>query len=971
MTPKLRLTGLYGLVVLCLLLSALTPTPVAARPPLVNEDLLVVHVSYADKAQLDALAQWLDIWQVNPSQHTLLAGVRTYELERLRQQVGETNVSVDWAETERIRQPNQFLDGQTQGIPSRPCYRTVEESFASYDTLLATYPNFVELYDIGNSWEKVQPGGNAGYDLWVLRLTNEQSTVSKYRFFLMAEIHAREYTTAETALRFAEYLLQNYGVDPDITWMLDYGEIYILPMTNPDGRKWAEQGQEWRKNTNNTNGCTQYPNYGTDLNRNSTFKWGGDSNSACAETYQGPSGGSEPETVAMQNYVRSLFPDQRGPGDTDPAPADATGTFITLHSYSKLVLWPWGWTNSPAPNSAQLRTLGRKLAYFNDYEPQQSNDLYGTTGTSDDWAYGTLGLAAYTFEMGDAFFEECSSYESTIWPDNRNALLYAFRTARRPYQLPAGPDSLSLTLSQASVQPGTPVTLTATANDTRYSANNGLEPTQAIAEARYSIDLPSWQTGATLLPMQASDGSFNSSIEGLTATLNTAGLLPGRHIVFVESKDAAGNWGPPSAVFLTISTPSSMAYFSPKTLTARGPAGSTVQGTFTLSNPGSLGDTFSLELSGSTWAAQVSPSSVVLGSGETTQVTVTVQIPADALGGQSNPVTLTATPQTSPAQADQAVLTAQVNVLQVSPTTQAQSGAPGQSLVYTLTATNYESAARSYTVTISGQQWSSSASPALLSIPGNGGSTSFTVTVQVPTNALPGASDTATVTVTSRRDSNIFVSSTLVSTAMDGGNNPPDAQNLTLQTAEDVPLSAALTANDADGDPLTFAKGSDPAHGTLTVAADGAFTYTPAENYFGDDSFTFTVSDGRGGNDTGTVAITVTPVNDAPQVLQPIPNQTWQQADGAQSFSFSAATFGDVEDDPLTYTATLSNGDPLPAWLTFTSATRTFSSAAPQAGIYPITVTASDGNLSAQTMFTLFVQGTTPFQHLFLPGLMR
>ena len=58
------------------------------------------------------------------------------------------------------------------------------------------------------------------------------------------------------------------------------------------------------------------------------------------------------------------------------------------------------------------------MAYFNGYTPQQSHDLYGTTGTSDDWAYGVLGIASYTIEMGTDFFQDCASFESTIYPNN-------------------------------------------------------------------------------------------------------------------------------------------------------------------------------------------------------------------------------------------------------------------------------------------------------------------------------------------------------------------------------------------------------------------------------------------------------------------------------------------------------------------------------------------------------------------------
>ena len=47
-------------------------------------------------------------------------------------------------------------------------------------------------------------------------------------------------TTAEMATRFAEYLVNNYGVDADATWLLDHHEIHLMLHTNPDGRKEAE-----------------------------------------------------------------------------------------------------------------------------------------------------------------------------------------------------------------------------------------------------------------------------------------------------------------------------------------------------------------------------------------------------------------------------------------------------------------------------------------------------------------------------------------------------------------------------------------------------------------------------------------------------------------------------------------------------------------------------------------------------------
>ena len=260
-------------------------------------------------------------------------------------------------------------------------------------------------------------------------------------------------------------------------------------------------------------------------------------------------------------YNLSLFADQRGQEDTDIAPENTSGLLISLHSYSELVLWPWGWTDTDAPNHVQLQTLGRRLAYFNNYAPQQSNELYRTTGTSDDWAYGELGIAAYTFEMGTTFFQDCASFENTIYPDNLQALLYAFKAARQPYMDPSGPRVININITPDIADPGTPILLTAIADDDLYSANNGREPTQSIKQARFSIDIPSWLDGAEFYSIPASDGNYNSDHETLQSIIDTTTLTAGPHIIYIEAMDADGNWGVPSAVTLNITGLST--YFLP------------------------------------------------------------------------------------------------------------------------------------------------------------------------------------------------------------------------------------------------------------------------------------------------------------------------------------------------------------------------------------------------------------------------
>ena len=282
----------------------------------------------------------------------------------------------------------------------------------------------------------------------------------------------------------------------------------------------------------------------------------------CSETYQGPDADTEPENQAIQAQVLALFPDQRGPLDTDPADLDTTGLFITLHSYSELVLWPWGWTSTDSPNHTQLQTLGRKMAYFNDYEPQQANDLYGTTGTHDDWAYGILGIAGYTFEMGTTFFQDCTSFENTIYPDNLDALLNSIKAARRPYMTPAGPESANLAVSAAIVLPGEQVQLTASANDTRILKQ---QRRRAHPEHRRST----LQHRRTLLcdrhrhlPNERQRRQFQHIDRGIQATIDTTGWIAGRHTIFVESKDTNDNWGYVGAIFLDIAEPASAGFSS-------------------------------------------------------------------------------------------------------------------------------------------------------------------------------------------------------------------------------------------------------------------------------------------------------------------------------------------------------------------------------------------------------------------------
>jgi hypothetical protein len=532
----------------------LAQSPTDATVP-AGLEFAVVRAYFHDRAQVERLARERSPWSVDYRKGYLVVDVDAAGWLRLVE-LG-FRIEIDEERTARYRTPSQRLGGQVSGIPGFPCYRTVEETYAAAEAIVSAHPQLATWTDIGDSWDRT--GGFGGYDLMVLRLTNGAVAGPKPKFFAMSAIHAREYTTAELMTRFAEHLVSSYGIEADATWLLDNHEVHLLLQSNPDGRKHAESGSLWRKNTNRNYCGPTSPSRGADLNRNYPFQWDccdGSSPNQCSETYHGATPASEPEVQAVRDYLRSIFPDVRPDPPNAPAPSDASGLFLDVHSYSQLVLWPWGYTSADAPNGAAMQTLGRKFAWFNGYLPEQAFDLYVTDGTTDDFAYGDLGVAAYTFELGTDFFENCGSFENRILPDNMAALLYAAKAARAPY-LAGGPDTVDVALSGNIVAPGDSVTLSATLDDTRYSNANGSEPRQNVAAGEYYVDVPPWSSQLTPQPiaMSPADGAYDGSVEAARAQVATAGLAQGRHTLYVRGQDTSGMPGFVSAAFLYVVDP--------------------------------------------------------------------------------------------------------------------------------------------------------------------------------------------------------------------------------------------------------------------------------------------------------------------------------------------------------------------------------------------------------------------------------
>lgn len=514
-------------VALCLLLLA----PVLAQDK--NQPVMARITVRTDAETRAAVNLGLDLMEYREGDDLIFMTTRA-EVERLAAQGWKVRIDVEL--TAEMPTGETFMGG----------YRTVEETFAFLNQMESTYPHLAHVFTYGQSWLKIQ-NPNTGYDLTAIRLTSNKHSDFKPTYFLQAGIHARELVPPEMATRFIEYLLTNYGRDGDATWLLDEHQIVVIPIVNPDGRKIAETGQSKRKNMNSNTGGCGIVSRGIDLNRNFSFLWGlinPPTEPPCGETWPGLTAASEPETSSIEDLVDSIYPDQREPDRNSPAPLDATGIFLDMHSTGNLVLYPWGQDFTPPPN-IQLRTIARKMASYNGYDPIQSIELYPTSGTAREYGYGERGIAGLAMETGNGS-GSCGGFMpaytcldggsgGNFWNLNRPVLLYMSKLARTPYMTSEGPTAETLTVSR-----------TASANTYSFRAeiNDEDNNNNVVTGAELYVDTPPWRGGVPL-PMQAEDGNFNTPNEFTVATVT---MEPGRHIVYVRGSDA-GNFGVVKAVF--------------------------------------------------------------------------------------------------------------------------------------------------------------------------------------------------------------------------------------------------------------------------------------------------------------------------------------------------------------------------------------------------------------------------------------
>jgi hypothetical protein len=416
------------------------------------------------------------------------------------------------------------------GKPAPTYFRTYEQMKSALYALEQKYPNLVEIRDIGDSAEKI--AGKADRDVLAIVLSNKQVAGEKPSTMHVGGIHAREIANPELLMKYATDLLAGFGSDPLATMVLNDRETVIVPILNPDGHAVVERGFAGEPDGNtmqrkSTRGGD--PRVGTDLNRNFDFHWGGPgaSTSPTNETYRGPSAASEPETQAVQKYLAE----------------HKTSFFMDWHSYSQLNLYPWGDTEQHTKDHAGFSAMAKKMTTFNGYSPIQSIDLYPTTGTTDDFAYGRLGVPGMTVESGTSFLQSDKEFQKTL-ELNLPVLDYVVRAADAPFQRVFGPDASKFTIDAASHR----------VNASLSDASNG---GQAISAAELVLDAKA--APGSGIALQAADGKFDSKDEAVVGDVSSLPAVADAKtaagtLAYIRGRDADGNWGPLTPQWLTAPT---------------------------------------------------------------------------------------------------------------------------------------------------------------------------------------------------------------------------------------------------------------------------------------------------------------------------------------------------------------------------------------------------------------------------------
>ncbi|KAJ3255172.1 Carboxypeptidase A4 [Boothiomyces macroporosus] len=286
---------------------------------------------------------------------------------------------------------------QEQAIPYTPPSSKLQTNHSTSD--LTIQNPFFYTYQNSSAIFQFMDGLGAKKDF--IGYTFKQQQIFGYYFgtgnktaIVQGGLHAREWISPAFVVYLAAFLA---GSSQAAKSLLAEYTVLLVPLVNIDGYDYtrrADGDRLWRKNMQINNDST----VGIDLNRNYNFKWdtpGGASLDSMNETYRGPYPNAAPETKALSEYL---------------AKVQNKVSYIDIHSYGQAFLYPWGYTCTvSSPDEPDLRSSSFAGAqaiaslYGTFYTVGSScSNLYQTSGASDDYAYGVLGVKyAMTIELRD------------------------------------------------------------------------------------------------------------------------------------------------------------------------------------------------------------------------------------------------------------------------------------------------------------------------------------------------------------------------------------------------------------------------------------------------------------------------------------------------------------------------------------------------------------------------------------------
>ena len=283
-------------------------------------------------------------------------------------------------------------------------YLKYNEMLAELDAMLAQYPNLISARTPISTFLTSE-----NRPIYHLKISDNPNTNEAEPKVLYTAIHhAREPMSMMETIFYMWYLLENYGTNDEVTYLVNNTQMFFVPCLNPDGFIYNETtnptgGGMHRKNRRNV-GTT---NKGVDLNRNYSYGWGttGVSTNVNNDTYPGTGAFSEPETQALRWLVQNH---------------NFTMAF-NAHTYARSILFPIGVTNEEfADHHDYFQDYTLHMAEINAYTAMKASDLYPASGDSDDYMYKVdIGVGekdtifAHTPEVGTAFWQPSDEIFST------------------------------------------------------------------------------------------------------------------------------------------------------------------------------------------------------------------------------------------------------------------------------------------------------------------------------------------------------------------------------------------------------------------------------------------------------------------------------------------------------------------------------------------------------------------------------